>query len=159
MKRKIAILLTLAMVLSASSMLFADAADQVTGYWKTKGGKSVVKVTKSGNRIWGKIVSLCKNPGAKCTACDDDNKNKWPYKKFADKPIKGKNIIWTPRKGYKIDGNKIEHLRIFDPGECKYYHAFMERQGNKLRVKGHLSWSSWVGKSQYWTKTSGPGCN
>ncbi len=126
------LLLTAAMSLCAlSSQVFAN----VTGYWttiddETGDAKSVVQVYEYQGKIYGRVVELLQNPGAKA--------------KIKGSPsVKGLTIIWDLEK----DGDSYSGGEILDPTKGKVYGCEMWREGEKLIVRGKIAF---LGRNQTW---------
>ena len=126
------LLLTAAMSLCA---LAAQATANVTGYWttiddETKEAKSVVQIYEYQGKIYGRVVELLKNPGAKA--------------RIKGSPaIKGLTIIWDLEK----DGKTYSGGEILDPQKGKVYGCEMWREGEKLIVRGKIAF---LGRNQTW---------
>ncbi len=118
----------------------------LVGTWKqiddeTNTATSYIQIYKNGNTYNGKIIKLLKkeDQGKVCDKCKGALK---------DKPIEGMVNLWN----LKWDGKRWSDGRIIDPGNGETYHCYVEldQGGNRLRLKGHLSWSKLIGRSQYW---------
>ena len=126
------LLLTAAMSLCA---LAAQATANVTGYWttiddETKEAKSVVQIYEYQGKIYGRVVELLKNPGAKA--------------RIKGSPaIKGLTIIWDLEK----DGDTYSGGEILDPQKGKVYGCEIWREGRKLIVRGKIAF---LGRNQTW---------
>lgn len=126
------LLLTAAMSLCA---LAAQATANVTGYWttvddETQEAKSVVQIYEYQGKIYGRVVELLKNPGAKA--------------KIKGNPaIKGLTIIWDLEK----DGDTYSGGEILDPQKGKVYGCEIWREGKKLIVRGKIAF---LGRNQTW---------
>lgn len=126
------LLLTAAMSLCA---LAAQATANVTGYWttiddETKEAKSVVQIYEYQGKIYGRVVELLKNPGAKA--------------RIKGSPaIKGLTIIWDLEK----DGDTYSGGEILDPQKGKVYGCEIWREGKKLIVRGKIAF---LGRNQTW---------
>lgn len=132
---------TLAMFFSVLS--FA----QIEGKWKTiddetGAAKSIVEIyKKSDGKYYGKIVQLLIKPEyATCIACKDDRKNK---------PILGLEII----RGLSKDGSDFDGGTITDPKNGKTYKCTVNREGDKLNVRGYVGFSL-IGRTQTWMKVN-----
>jgi uncharacterized protein (DUF2147 family) len=119
-------------------------AQTVEGLWKTIDDetgkeKSIVKVYKSGGKLYGQVVRvLDKEPGTtpKCTACEGKLKNK---------NIEGMTIIF----GLEKNKDKWEGKDgILDPAKGKYYKCKIWLESdNKLAVRGQIGP---IGRTQTW---------
>jgi uncharacterized protein (DUF2147 family) len=107
----------------------AAAGNSPVGVWKTiddESGKakSHVKIYERDGKLYGKVTKLLLRPGAKCDACEGDDKGK---------PIEGMVVVW----GLKQDGDEWEGGKIFDPKKGKTYRCKMWIEGGKLKVRGY----------------------
>ena len=115
--------------------LATQALGNVTGYWttiddETKEAKSVVQIYEHKGKIYGRVVELLQNPGAKA--------------KIKGSPaIKGMTIIWNLEK----DGDTYSGGEILDPQKGKVYGCEMWREGEKLIVRGKIAF---LGRNQTW---------
>jgi len=126
--------------------LFSAQAQSVVGKWKTVDdetgeAKSIVEITESGGKIYGKVVEIL-NPAkknAKCKDCSGEDK---------DKPILGLTII----KGLKKSGNEYADGKILDPNKGKLYKCTVKLDGSdKLDVRGYVG-ISLIGRTQTWSR-------
>lgn len=118
---------------------------QIEGKWKTIDDatgqpKSIVEITKkSDGKYYGKVVQLLIKPAnPNCVDCKDDRKNK---------PILGMEVI----RGMQKDGETFTGGTITDPKTGKTYKCNIEREGDKLNVRGYVGFSL-IGRSQTWHK-------
>ena len=125
-------------LLSAGMALFAmatQATANITGYWttiddETKEAKSVVQIYEHKGKIYGRVVELLQNPGAKA--------------KIKGNPaIKGMTIIWNLEK----DGDTYSGGEILDPQKGKVYGCEIWREGKNLIVRGKIAF---LGRNQTW---------
>ncbi|UUC45393.1 DUF2147 domain-containing protein [Flavobacterium cerinum] len=126
--------------------LFTTQAQSVVGKWKTVDdetgeAKSIVEITESGGKIYGKVVEIL-NPAkknAKCKDCTGEDK---------DKPILGLTII----KGLKKSGDEYTDGKILDPNKGKLYKCTVKLDGSdKLNVRGYVG-ISLIGRTQTWSR-------
>lgn len=129
------------MALMFSMMSYA----QIEGKWKTIDdetgqAKSIVEIfKKSDGKYYGKVVQLLIKPAdPNCSLCKDDRKGK---------PILGMEVI----RGIKKDGNTFDGGTITNPKNGKVYKCSIEREGNKLNVRGYIGISI-AGRTQVWHK-------
>ncbi|MDY3536398.1 DUF2147 domain-containing protein [Riemerella anatipestifer] len=129
------------MALMFSAMSYA----QIEGKWKTiddetEQAKSIVEIfKKSDGKYYGKVVQLLIKPAdPNCSLCKDDRKGK---------PILGMEVI----RGIKKDGNTFDGGTITNPKNGKVYKCSIEREGNKLNVRGYIGISI-AGRTQVWHK-------
>lgn len=115
--------------------LATQALGNVTGYWttiddETKEAKSVVQIYEHKGKIYGRVVELLQNPGAKA--------------KIKGNPaIKGMTIIWNLEK----DGDTYSGGEILDPQKGKVYGCEIWREGKNLIVRGKIAF---LGRNQTW---------
>ena len=112
---------------------FSINAQSIVGKWKTIDDetgkeKSVVEIYKTGNKYFGKVISI-KDPAErdnKCTVCTDYRKNQ---------PIIGMEII----KNLEKDGDEFEDGTILDPKNGKIYDCKLWLENdNVLNVRGYV---------------------
>ena len=126
------LLLTATMSLCALAM---QATANITGYWttiddETNEAKSVVQVYEYQGKVYGRVVELLQNPGAKA--------------KIKGSPaVKGLTIIWDLEK----DGDSYSGGEILDPTKGKVYGCEMWRDGENLIVRGKIAF---LGRNQTW---------
>lgn len=132
MKLVFAALLAAVMFVSATAYAFFSDSDSPVGSWKTIDdetgeAKSIVRIYEVEGKIYGRVDRLVKNPGALCTACEGDDK---------DKPIEGMVVMW----GMSADDGEWSGGKIFDPQKNKTYRCkiWLEEGGRKLKVRGYL---------------------
>jgi uncharacterized protein (DUF2147 family) len=116
------------------------SANEFVGYWttvddETKEQKSVVRIYRSGEMYFGRIVRLFKNQDAAA--------------KLPGSPkILGLDIIWNMRK----DGERLDGGKILDPKKGKVYSCEMWRDGDNLIVRGKIAF---IGRNQIWLPYKG----
>lgn len=118
---------------------------QIEGKWKTIDdetgqAKSIVEIfKKSDGKYYGKVTQLLIKPAvATCVDCKDDRKGK---------PILGMEVV----RGMKKEGATFTGGTITDPKTGKTYKCNIERNGDKLDVRGYVGFSL-IGRSQTWHK-------
>lgn len=123
------------LLLGMMSLSLSAMAEGVIGFWKTiddetNEPKSIVQVYENGGKVYGRVVELLQNPGAKA--------------KLPGSPaIKGLDIIWDLKK----DGDKYKGGEVLDPQKGKVYDAQMWTEGSKLILRGSLLG---IGRKQTW---------
>lgn len=123
------------LLLGMMSLSLSAMAEGVIGFWKTiddetNEPKSIVQVYENGGKVYGRVVELLQNPGAKA--------------KLPGSPaIKGLDIIWDLKK----DGDKYKGGEVLDPQKGKVYDAQMWTEGGKLILRGSLFG---IGRKQTW---------
>ncbi|MDY3547440.1 DUF2147 domain-containing protein [Riemerella anatipestifer] len=128
-------------------MFSAISYAQIEGKWKTIDdetgqAKSIVEIfKKSDGKYYGKVIQLLIKPAdPNCSLCKDDRKGK---------PILGMEVI----RGIKQDGNTFDGGTITNPKNGKVYKCSIERDGNKLNVRGYIGISI-AGRTQVWHKVN-----
>ncbi len=126
-----------ALLFAATAASSAMAQSTPVGLWrnvddKTGEVKAEISIAETGGGLSGRIEkALGKDakPGAVCSECSDDRK---------DKPMVGLDII---RGGKKAEGKDVwEGGKILDPENGKEYRASFTpiEGGKKLQVRGYL---------------------
>ncbi|TPN89265.1 DUF2147 domain-containing protein [Aquimarina algicola] len=123
-----------------------NAQQEVIGKWKTIDdntgeAKSIVKIYKEGNKIYGKIERILNEERRKrlCEECKGADHNK---------PIEGLVII----KGLEKDGDEYEDGTITDPENGKVYRCKIwvdEDDPNTLNVRGYIAF---LYRTQKWIR-------
>ena len=121
--------------------------DKIVGKWKTiddKDGsaKSIVYIFKATNgKYYGKIEKMFKDSEKLCVECEGANKNQ---------PILGMMVI----NNLIEKDNKLTGGTILDPKNGKVYkcNLSIEKESDKLTVRGSLDKSGWIGRSQTWIR-------
>ena len=123
-------------------------AQSVLGTWKTIDDetgeeKSIVKIYKEKDKIYGKIIEILnpKKNNPVCSKCKGKHKNK---------PILGMIII----DGLTKDDEVYEGGKILNPSNGKIYKCRIkldEDNSNKLQVRGYVGFFY---KTQYWERVN-----
>lgn len=128
----LAALLAAVMLIASNASAFFSERDSAVGSWKTIDdetgeAKSIVRIYEVDGKVYGRVDKLLLNPGALCTECDGDDKNK---------PIEGMVVLWN----MEADDGVWSGGKIFDPQKNKTYRAklWLEEGGKKLKVRGYL---------------------
>jgi uncharacterized protein (DUF2147 family) len=130
------------------SFLADEEGDKLVGVWEPSHGKAKVKVTKVGNKYFGKIVWL------KFPTFDDG-------KKKVDKNNPDPKMQSTPLLGYKIlkdfeyVGKKVwENGTIYDPENGSTYNCVIKlKNDNTIEVRGYIGVSA-IGRTDTWKRLS-----
>lgn len=127
------------------SVVFAQNADDVLGYWLTDEETAKIEIYKEGNLYNGKIVWLEEPNG-------DDGKPKLdvenPEESLQSRPLMGLNLV----SGFVFDDDQWEDGQIYDPKEGKTYKCRMRLKKGKLEVRGYIG-APMFGKTVVWTRT------
>ncbi len=144
--------LKLSKILLLSALTYSSIfASTIEGEWQTvddESGKvkSVVKIYKSGDKLFGKIVEIFpekdEDQNPLCDKCPESDSRK-------DKPMKGMEII----KNLTLDdGVWVGDDSILDPEKGKLYDCKIwvdENDSNKLNVRGYIGFFF---RTQTWVK-------
>jgi uncharacterized protein (DUF2147 family) len=120
----------------------------IVGQWKsvddeTGKPKSIVEIYKKGDKYYGKIIKLFREPQEDqdpiCKECEDDRK---------DKKIIGMEII----RDMEADGDAFEEGTILDPKNGSIYDCKIwidPKKPDVLNVRGYLYF---IYRTQYWVR-------
>lgn len=136
------ILISFALLLSSSLAL----ASNPIGYWQLNDSqgqpKYLIRLYQFGQTLSAKLIQFVPNPGAICTACTDEDK---------DKPYLGLTII----KGLKADGdNQWSGGEILNPETGKWSKVKLSiNDSNDTLIINSYGWlGSWFGDKDIWTR-------
>lgn len=134
----------LAAIVIATGMTFtapAFAAQPITGEWVTEDKDAIVKISKCGTTICGRIHKYLVTPPNGVGQKDVNN----PNKKLRSRTLLGAAVL----SGFKPDG-KIWRGTIYDPKSGKSYRSEVSLNGsNGLKVKGCIAF---ICQGQNWTR-------
>lgn len=124
----------------------AQDGDALIGVWEPGSGKARVKITKVGEKYYGKIVWL-KEP-------NDEKGNPKTDKNNPDEGLKA-----TPLLGYRIlkdfvykGNNTWEEGTIYDPENGSTYNCHIKmKDETTLEVRGYIG-VSMIGRTDTWKK-------
>ena len=126
------------------------------GKWKTIDddsgrAKSIIEITKSGNRYYGQVIELLDPKNLEDSGvdtfeeimCDD-----CPEDRGQGEPVIGLQLIWD----MELDDDKWAEGKIMDPDGGKIYDCTMwldedDPSGNTLKVRG---WLAFLFRTQTW---------
>jgi uncharacterized protein (DUF2147 family) len=146
MKAKVFLFSVLISFLGAGS-IFAQAADDVLGYWLTQDGDSQVKIFKSKTgKYYGNIKWLdepLEEDGS--IKLDDEN----PKESMQAREILGLQLL----KAFEFNTKKSnwDDGTIYDPKTGKTYSCYMWFENDILHVKGFIGFAI-IGKEVEWTR-------
>jgi uncharacterized protein (DUF2147 family) len=126
--------------------LLSQSSSDVVGKWYTENKETVIKIYKSGDKYYGKIVWL-KEPKEDNGKMKKDKNN--PKKSKRSQTLVGLVLL----KGfvYQGDGEWAEGT-IYDPENGKTYKARIRLKGkNKLDIRGYVGVPAF-GRSTVWTR-------
>ncbi len=125
------------LILIIFSAQIAHAQKDITGLWKTiddNTGKprSIVEIYKNGNKYFGKVKKLYRDPGEDpnpmCDECDEDDDR---YKK----PVIGMEIIRDLEK----DGDEYDEGTVLDPENGSVYRCKIWLEDGNLMLRGYIA--------------------
>ena len=140
------LLLFLALMITGSSLIFAQA-DKVIGFWLTEKGTSQVEIYKAEDgKYFGRISWLEElNENGK-PKVDEEN----PDDVLKSRPILGLNIL--EGFDYNQEDQEWENGSIYDPDNGKTYDCYMwfDDDANVLNIKGFVMGMRFLGRSTAW---------
>jgi uncharacterized protein (DUF2147 family) len=129
-----------------TNTLNTDEGDKLLGVWEPSHGKARVKVSKVGNKYFGKIVWL-KEPTYPDGSAKVDKNN--PDSKMHDTPLLGYSIL----KDFEYSGKKTwSNGTIYDPENGSTYNCTIKLTNeNTIEVRGYIGVSA-IGRTDTWTR-------
>ncbi|GAA4007325.1 DUF2147 domain-containing protein [Hymenobacter fastidiosus] len=138
--------LCLTMLLGFTGLASAQKLSPL-GIWTNAEKKATFEIYQSGNKLYGKIVSLTvpNDPATGKAKLDSQN----PDPKLRNRPRMG--LVFM--KDFEKDSqNKWDDGTIYNPEDGKTYSCYMKvLNANTMEVKGYIGFSL-IGKSQTWTR-------
>lgn len=140
--------------LSFSLLLLVGSlmAQSPVGIWKTiddetQQAKSHVQIYRVGNKLFGKVIKLIRQPGEDpdpvCEECDEDDPRYM-------KKVKGMVILKNLVREDEGEDDAWENGEILDPKNGKVYDCDIELvEANKLKIRGYIG-ITLFGRTQYW---------
>jgi uncharacterized protein (DUF2147 family) len=124
----------------------SDNGDAIVGVWETGTGKARVKITKSGNFYYGRIVWL-KEPNNEEGKPKVDKNN--PDETQRQTPLLGLRML----KGFEFKGNNLwEDGTIYDPESGSTYSCKINLQDdNTMNIRGFIGISA-LGRTDMWKR-------
>lgn len=124
----------------------SDDGDKLLGVWEPSHGKARVKITKVGNKYYGKIVWL-REPNYPDGTKKVDKNN--PDSKMHDTPLLGYTIL----KDFEYSGkNSWSDGTIYDPENGSTYSCTIKLTNeNTIEVRGYIGVSA-IGRTDTWTR-------
>jgi uncharacterized protein (DUF2147 family) len=131
---------------SLSSFSQTPESDAIVGVWLTASGKAHVRITKSGNYYYGRIVWL-KEPLDKDNNPKVDKNN--PDKNKQSNPIMGIRLL----SSFEYKGKHTwEDGTIYDPESGKTYQCVITQDHNgTLNIRGFIGFSL-IGRTEIWKR-------
>ena len=140
------LLLFLALMITGSSLIFAQA-DKVIGFWLTEKGTSQVEIYKAEDgKYFGRISWLEElNENGK-PKVDEEN----PDDVLKSRPLLGLNLL--EGFDYNQEDQEWENGSIYDPDNGKTYDCYMwfDDDDNVLNIKGFVMGMRFLGRSTAW---------
>ena len=134
----------MALALIPAAMAFATpalAADSILGDWVTEERDAIVRISKCGPSVCGRIHKYLVTPPNGVNQKDIHN----PDKSLRNRKLLGSAVL----TGFTPDGNKWRG-RIYDPKTGKSYRSEVSlRSANALKVKGCIAF---ICQGQDWTR-------
>lgn len=135
----------MALALIPATMAFATpalAADSILGNWVTEEGDAIVRISKCGTTVCGRIHKFLVTPPNGAGQKDIHN----PDRKLRNRTILGMAIL----TGFTPDGD-IWRGKVYDPKSGKTYRSEVSlKSANSLKMKGCILLFC---QSQKWTRT------
>jgi uncharacterized protein (DUF2147 family) len=148
MKRFITLIALL--VLASSSAVYSqtNAGDAILGVWETGNGKARVKITKSGNYYYGRIVWL-REPNNEEGKPKVDKNN--PNENERQTPLLGLRLL----KSFEYKGDNLwEDGTIYDPESGSTYNCKISLQDeNTMNIRGYIGISAF-GRTDVWKRVN-----
>ncbi len=148
MKTKNISMLTLTAIyflLLLNTSLSAGTIPEYTGYWKSKNGKNIIKMTDNSGKYDGTIVWLKKPLHTDGKPLTDGNN---PDKANIEIPIIGLKIL----KNFVLNkNNELDSGTVYDPESGSSYSGIIKISGNNLTVRGYIG-ISLFGRTEVWHK-------
>ncbi len=138
--------LSLAILLFVPSIIFAQEADDVLGYWLTDDGDAKIEIFKEGGEYHGKIVWLREPLNDEGKPKTDTNN---PDASRRNDPVIGLRLV----SGFEFDDDQWEDGEIYDPKDGKTYSCRMRLKKGKLEVRGYVGMPMF-GRTVIWSKTT-----
>lgn len=138
--------LCLTMLLGFTGLASAQKLSPL-GIWTNEEKKATFEIYQSGNKLYGKIVSLTVPTDLATGKAKLDSQN--PDPKLRNRPRMG--LVFM--KDFEKDSeNKWDDGTIYNPEDGKTYSCYMKvLNANTMEVKGYIGFSL-IGKSQTWTR-------
>jgi uncharacterized protein (DUF2147 family) len=120
--------------------------DKLVGVWEPSHGKAKIKVTKIGEKYYGKIVWLKEPNDEKGNAKVDKNN---PDESLRSTPLMGYRIL----KDFVYKGNNTwEDGTIYDPENGSTYSCVIKlKDDNTMDVRGYIG-VSMIGRTDTWKR-------
>lgn len=151
MKNLIKIAAALMMVFAVSSFkshsVKKEGGDAIIGLWEPSNGKARVKISKIGNKYFGKIVWLREpiDPETKKPKVDKNN----PNEKLRNSPLRGYRILKD--FVYSEEDKEWTGGTIYDPESGSTYSCVIKKDGEVLNIRGYVGIKA-LGRTDTWKR-------
>ncbi len=127
--------------------VWAINQENFIGLWKTKDGKSIIKIYKKQNgEFAGKIVWLAEPLDEKGHP-KSDSKN--PDENLKKRPLLNLELLY----GFYFKNSELKDGKIYDPKSGKTYNCVIKTKGSDLIIRGYIG-ISLFGRSETWKHCS-----
>jgi uncharacterized protein (DUF2147 family) len=134
------------LLITFSTFLSAQNAEDVVGEWLPSKGKAHIKISKYGDYFSGRIVWLEEPNDEKTGKPKVDQHNPDPKRK--NTPIQGLLLM----QGFKYDDGAWTGGTIYDAESGKTYNCTLKlKNKNTLEVRGYIG-ISLIGRTDVWTR-------
>lgn len=123
-----------------------SGSDDLCGIWLTGTGKAHVRIYKSSNHYFGRIVWLREPKNAKGLDKTDENNPDLTHQKD---PLLGSKVL----SNFAYKGDHVwEDGTIYDPENGKTYDCIIRmEQQNELKIRGYIG-ISLIGRTDTWKR-------
>lgn len=137
-------LIPLFILITLSSSVFAQKADDILGKWLNSSGEAQISIYKKGDRFFGKLIWIKEPVENGKPILDIKN----PNLKLRNNTLLGLVIV----KDFVFDNNKWNDGKVYDPKTGKNYSAYMTMTGlNQLNMRGYIG-ISLIGRTETWKR-------
>lgn len=141
-----AFLLLLVTLSSFNSNFVAEEGDAIIGLWEPSSGKARVKISKIGNKYFGKIVWLREPIDPKTNKPKTDKNN--PDESLRNVPLRGYRML----KDFVYSGdNEWSGGTIYDPESGSTYSCTINKEGEILNIRGYVGIKA-LGRTDTWKR-------
>ena len=123
-----------------------EGGDAIIGLWEPSNGKARVKISKIGNKYFGKIVWLREpiDPKTKKPKVDKNN----PNEKLRSVPLRGFRML----KDFTYAGNnEWTDGTIYDPESGSTYSCVINKKKDVLDIRGYVGIKA-LGRTDTWKR-------
>ncbi len=131
---------------SFNSNFVAQEGDAIIGLWEPSSGKARVKISKIGNKYFGKIVWLREPIDPKTNKPKTDKNN--PEESLRNVPLRGFRML----KDFVYSGdNEWTGGTIYDPESGSTYSSTINKDGDVLNIRGYVGIKA-LGRTDTWKR-------